>query len=91
MDNTLKSVGFRTYPYHVYVPSFGDWGYILVAKNSFQLRNNFPSELKFINYELAQTFFHFPNDSKATVNEINKLNNQVLVRYFEQEWSDYVQ
>nr|BFD33167.1 polyamine aminopropyltransferase [Pigmentibacter ruber] len=91
VDNTLKSVGFRTYPYHVYVPSFGDWGYILVAKNSFQLRNNFPSELKFINYELAQTFFHFPNDSKATVNEINKLNNQVLVRYFEQEWSDYVQ
>ncbi|WGL58915.1 polyamine aminopropyltransferase [Pigmentibacter sp. JX0631] len=91
VNNTLRSVGFLTYPYHVYIPSFGDWGYILVAKNNFQVLNQFPKDLKFINYELAKTFFHFPQDSKVEVNEINKLNNQILVRYFEQEWSDYVQ
>ncbi len=26
IDNTLKSVGFHTKPYHNYVPSFGEWG-----------------------------------------------------------------
>src|SRR5439155_4375082 len=26
---TLKQAGLKTYPYHVYVPSFGEWGYVL--------------------------------------------------------------
>ena len=29
IDTTLKSAGFFTYPYHVLVPSFGEWGYVL--------------------------------------------------------------
>src|SRR5262249_44479099 len=26
---TLKQAGLRTWPYHVYVPSFGEWGFVL--------------------------------------------------------------
>ena len=29
IDSTLRSVGFATTPYHAYVPSFGDWGWIV--------------------------------------------------------------
>ena len=28
---TMKQAGLRTYPYHVYVPSFGEWGFVLAA------------------------------------------------------------
>jgi spermidine synthase len=28
---TLKQAGFKTWPYHVYVPSFGEWGYTLAG------------------------------------------------------------
>jgi spermidine synthase len=32
---TLKSAGLNTYPYHVYVPSFGEWGYVLATHGSY--------------------------------------------------------
>ena len=31
VDATLKA-GLHTWPYHAYVPSFGDWGFILAGK-----------------------------------------------------------
>ena len=32
VDATLKEAGLNTWPYHAYVPSFGDWGFILAGK-----------------------------------------------------------
>ena len=32
VDATLKEAGLHTWPYHAYVPSFGDWGFILAGK-----------------------------------------------------------
>lgn len=91
VNNTLKSVGFETLPYHVYVPAFGDWGYILVSnQDDFQIPRLFPEGLRFINSEVAQTFPVFPGDMIVASHEVNKLNNQVLVRFFEEEWADYV-
>ena len=26
---SVKQAGLRVYPYHVYVPSFGEWGYVI--------------------------------------------------------------
>jgi spermidine synthase len=31
IDATLREVGMKTYPYHAYVPSFGEWGFILAT------------------------------------------------------------
>lgn len=31
VDATLKEAGLNTWPYHAYVPSFGDWGFILAG------------------------------------------------------------
>lgn len=90
VNNTLKSVGFKTLPYHVYVPAFGDWGYFLIYNNNFYLTNNFPSDLKYINADVAKSLFVFSNDLLSDNKEINKLNNQILVKYFEEEWSEYV-
>jgi spermidine synthase len=33
VDHTIAAAGFFTIPYHAYVPSFGEWGYILATKN----------------------------------------------------------
>lgn len=90
VDNTLKSVGFKTTPYHVYVPAFGDWGYIMISNYDFQLPEKYPDGLRFINPEVAKTLFVFPQDMVVASHDINKLNNQILVKYFEEEWADYV-
>lgn len=44
--------------------------------------------LKFYDYEF-DTYTQFSKDMQATDVEINKLNNQKLVAYFNQEWGSY--
>lgn len=87
VNQTLQSVGLLTTPYHAYVPSFGEWGFVLATREKFEIPTVFPEGLKFINSETVKTMVNFPQDMKANVTEINKLNNQVLVRFFEEEWS----
>jgi spermidine synthase len=88
INNTIKSVGFQTTPYHSYVPSFGEWGYVLCEKEKTILKN-YPLDTKFFNTTTWLSMQDFPNDMRVSSSEINKLNNQVLVNLFEHEWAKY--
>jgi len=87
--NTLRSVGLITTPYHAYVPSFGDWGYVLATLQPFRPAEKYPSGLRFITPEEVQGMLYFPKDMQVTESIVNRLNNQQLVRYFEEEWAEY--
>lgn len=90
INNTLQSVGFRTTPYHTYVPSFGDWGYHIATRElSFEAPDTFTVPTRFVNAESFRQMMVFPKDMQPVQTEINKLNNQVLVNYFEHEWAGY--
>jgi spermidine synthase len=89
--NTLASVGLMTTPYHAYIPSFGDWGYVLATHESFQPAIQYPTGLRFVNAETVNNMLSFPDDMKVKSKCINKLNNQILVHLFEEEWAGYVQ
>jgi spermidine synthase len=89
VDRTLREAGFQTVPYHVYVPSFGEWGFIMAMNRPFFPPKSYPEGLRYITPETAANLLHFPPDMIATEVEVNRLNNQVLVQYFEQEWSKY--
>ena len=84
---TLKQAGFRTWPYHVYVPSFGEWGFTL-AGNSWQPPLMLPPNLRFLTTSTIPELFNFPIDLKPIDAEVNRLNDQVLVRYYEREWRE---
>lgn len=83
---TLESVGFQVKPYHTYVPSFGEWGFVLATKRPYVVPQNFLPGLKFLTAETAPSLFQFPNDMQPVEVEINRLNNQALVQYYESEW-----
>ncbi len=85
--DTLKEAGFHTWPYHVYVPSFGEWGYTL-AGNSWELPTTLPSGLKFLTVSTIPELFDFPVDMQPVQAGVNHLNDQILVRYYEKEWKD---
>jgi spermidine synthase len=92
VNTTLQSVGFHTVPFHTYVPSFGDWGYIMALKqNHFRAPATYLPGLRFIDGNAFAQMRTFPKDMAAVPVEVNKLNNQVLVHYFEHEWSAYLQ
>ena len=83
---TMKSSGFAVTPYHVFVPSFGEWGYVIATHGAFHLAEAYPPGLRFLNATTAKTLFEFPEDMKAVPVEINRLNNQILVHYYDSEW-----
>jgi spermidine synthase len=91
VHNTIKAVGLQAQAYHNYVPSFGEWGYILASKQIYQTPSNFTVPLKYLSPQVMQQMLLFPNDMLATKNiAANKLNNQSLVHSFEEEWSKYL-
>ncbi len=87
---TLRQAGLRTYPYHLYVPSFGEWGFVMAGFGPYQLPKTLPAGLRFLAADGVGDMFQFPVDMRPVPAEPNRLNDQVLVRYYEQEWKDIV-
>lgn len=83
---TLQNVGFQVTPYHAYVPSFGEWGFIIASRRPFILPDDFLPNLKYLTAKVAKSLFEFPKDMAPLEVEVNRLNNQVLVQYYETEW-----
>ncbi len=83
---TLEDVGLTATPYHALVPSFGEWGYILAGRAPYALPAHLAVATRFLTVDSLPGLFHFPADMARIPAEVNRLNNQVLVRYFEQEW-----
>ncbi|MBA4054579.1 MAG: spermidine synthase [Marivirga sp.] len=90
INETLQKEGFITQPYHCYVPSFGEWGFIIGSKNDLSDVYHFPTGLRFIGESSVQQLFTFPPDMAHLKSPYNTLNNQVLVNTFEKEWADYI-
>jgi spermidine synthase len=44
---------------------------------------------RFIDTSTWQQMMLFPQDMSELETDVNRLNNQVLVQYFEEEWSHY--
>lgn len=88
INKTAGSVFEKSTAYHVYVPSFGEWGYTLVGKRAnadFSAVNRRARKLRFYDYSFSQ-LSDFPTDMANREVEINRLDNQILVRYFDEEW-----
>ncbi|MEZ5346413.1 MAG: polyamine aminopropyltransferase [Pyrinomonadaceae bacterium] len=87
---TIESTGFSIKPYQTTVPSFGIWGYVLAKQTSFERPQEIPKELdlKFLDSDSMASMFDFPVDASRPKEEleINRLDNQALVRYYEAEW-----
>ncbi len=83
---TLEDAGLRTAPYHAYVPSFGEWGYIIAGRGEFAPPAHFAVTPRSFDGASLKTMFAFAPDMARVPVEVNRLNNQILVRYFEEEW-----
>lgn len=87
VERTLSAAGLRTYPYHVMVPSFGEWGYIMASHDSLPPVAALPAGLRFADKATLAQAFEFPPDMSRVETESNRLDNQILVHYFDEEWS----
>jgi len=87
IDKTMESVGFKyRYPYHIGVPSFGDWGFILAAKNPVLMNYDEAIPTRFFEKEMLNHIFYFPKDIRATDILPNYLDQPILLEYYLDHW-----
>ncbi|HNQ14203.1 MAG TPA: hypothetical protein PKM58_01480, partial [Pyrinomonadaceae bacterium] len=90
---TLETAGFIVRPYNTAVPSFGIWGFALAKLEPFAVPAKPASniELRFLNETTMASMFEFSSDTNRPTGEIevNRLDNQALVRYYETEWRKF--
>ncbi|MET0245551.1 MAG: polyamine aminopropyltransferase [Sphingomonas sp.] len=86
---TIEAAGLTTRGYHVYVPSFGEWGFILAAHGPVPPAGAMLPDNRFLDARTAATAFAFPPDMARRPTPVNRLDNQALVRSFAKEWARY--
>jgi spermidine synthase len=89
INETIKTAGFITRPYHVSVPSFGEWGYVLASPAPFRVPVELDGALRSISARTLPSLFEFGPDMGPLPSPVNRLDNQVLVRTYESEWKKY--
>jgi spermidine synthase len=87
VSTTLEAAGLATKPYHVYVPSFGEWGFVMAAHAPIEpLPGPYPGGLRYLTPPSERNGFSFPPDMARRPTSVNRLDNQALVRAFDAEW-----
>lgn len=89
--DTVASTGWKVKPYHLYVPSFGEWGFLLAGREMPTLGTKLPFSTRFLNGEEMDALFSFPRDMARVPVKPNRIFDQVLVRYFQEDWSKFKQ
>lgn len=92
INRTVAEEFDYVYPYHVQVPSFGDWGFQLACGSEIDSEDiRLSVEGKFLNEESLQGLFLFAEDERSAGRDlaVNSLSSPKLLQYYleaEKNW-----
>ncbi|WP_024480109.1 polyamine aminopropyltransferase [Cellulophaga baltica] len=92
INNTLTEVYKHVKPYHTYIPSFGDWGFIIASDipiDEQDVKRDLPDNLKFLTENQFQMAFEFPKDIQIAETKINTLDSPIILNYFLDDWNKW--
>jgi spermidine synthase len=88
--STIESVGLHALPYHAFVPSFGDWGYVLAKSEPISPPTELPPlKLSYLDDRNLRSLFALPADLGRVPTAVNQLNTQALVSYYLEDWGRF--
>ena len=89
IHQTLVHAGFKAVPYHVPVPSFGEWGFVLANYAHVPALSKVELSVKthYLREELLPHMRIFPPDMDRIPVHENRLNKPVLSEYYRQDWA----
>ena len=86
---TAEAGGLHPTPYHVYVPSFGDWGFFVGSTHPVRAERYDPAPVA--PRVLSPDAFHaartFDGDVDRVPAEVSTLDDPVVLRYYQQGWA----
>lgn len=88
INETFKSAGYKfTYPYHVYVPSFGDWGFIMASNTKFDVNKfNLTVQTKYLDNDTFKKAFVIEKDIQRTGIRFSTLDKPMILDYYLKGW-----
>jgi len=92
IESTMRAAGWRTTPYHVDVPSFGDWGFVLASSTRTPpLRVEQPPgrPLRFLDSPTLAAAAVFPPDRGRIAVQPSTLNRPRLLEYQRRGYRGY--
>lgn len=81
---TVAAAGLAVTPYHVDVPSFGDWGFVLAGRGTappLQVSPDVAPTLRFVDDELLAAARVFPRDRDEVGHDVSTLDRPVVLRH----------
>jgi len=85
--NTIAASDFQTLPLRTYVPSFGEWGFVIgTPLRPPQVRVDESLALRYLTPGVLQSALIFDPDVARVDTPVNTLDNPVLVRAYEKGW-----
>ena len=90
VERTLRAAGLGTRPYHVDVPSFGDWGFVLASRGAPpRLGLDPPAGLRFLDAPTLAAAATFPADRRPVARvRASTLDRPAIVRYARRGYQD---
>jgi spermidine synthase len=90
IKKTMQSTKLYTQAYHTYIPSFGEWGFVLASHFPIDFTKKEPlKNLKYLNKNVMQQMTIFAKDIEEIEVESNKLTNHKLIEYYAKGWEKW--
>jgi spermidine synthase len=84
---TVRSAGFATVaPYHVNIPSFGEWGFVLASVKPQEVSIEVTVPTRYLDSALAERMFLFPRDLRHTGVLASTLDRPRVLSYYLSGW-----
>jgi spermidine synthase len=90
IKKSMEYTGLYVKAYHTYVPSFGEWGFVLGSNFPINLETLKPMKgLKYLNEDILKRMPIFAPDISEVDVEVNKLSTHRLIEYYDEGWKKW--
>ncbi|WP_257351929.1 polyamine aminopropyltransferase [Pseudalkalibacillus decolorationis] len=99
IDHTIGETGMNTENFHLDIPSFGNWGFVLASRNPIDISKiNINVETQYLSTELIPSLTKFGKDEDGTITKDdgqkvelkpNTLIRPNIIEKYEKAWRDY--
>ncbi len=87
IEKSISNVSLHTIPYHAYIPSFGEWGFVLATHMNMQIKPIDKNlDLKYLNSKILEKMQLFPKDIAKIDVKSNRISTHKLIYYYDQGW-----
>lgn len=84
----LEAAGFAVHPYHLHVPSFGEWGFHLAGPAGWDPASaEFTVPMRYLDRTVWRSLAVFDRDMSRLSVDANRLDKPVLARYYRDGWN----